>query len=54
MNWNTRAVSIGQNPQDSLRRWRNTAYRIDAEGYNGYLIAVYLFDETALHIAGSG
>ena len=24
---------------------------IDAEGYNGYLIAVYLFDETALHIA---
>lgn len=24
---------------------------IEAEGYNGYLIAVYLFDETALHIA---
>ena len=24
---------------------------IDVEGYNGYLIAVYLFDETALHIA---
>lgn len=24
---------------------------IDAEGYNGYLIAMYLFDETALHIA---
>ena len=24
---------------------------IDAKGYNGYLIAVYLFDETALHIA---
>lgn len=24
---------------------------IDAEDYNGYLIAVYLFDETALHIA---
>lgn len=24
---------------------------IDGEGYNGYLIAVYLFDETALHIA---
>lgn len=24
---------------------------IDAENYNGYLIAVYLFDETALHIA---
>ncbi len=24
---------------------------ISAQGYNGYLIAVYLFDETALHIA---
>lgn len=24
---------------------------IDATGYNGYLIAMYLFDETALHIA---
>jgi len=24
---------------------------IDVKGYNGYLIAVYLFDETALHIA---
>ena len=27
------------------------AYIIEAKGYEGYLIAIYLFDETALQIA---
>lgn len=35
----------------SLREMAENSDMIQAEGYNGYLIAVYLFDETALHIA---
>ncbi len=35
----------------SLREMAEHSDMIDARGYNGYLIAVYLFDETALHIA---
>ncbi|WP_276949576.1 DHH family phosphoesterase [Acetatifactor muris] len=35
----------------SLREMAEHSDIIDAEGYNGYLIAVYLYDETALHIA---
>lgn len=35
----------------SLKEMAENSDMIDAEGYNGYLIAVYLFDETALHIA---
>lgn len=34
-----------------LREMAENSDMIQAEGYNGYLIAVYLFDETALHIA---
>lgn len=35
----------------SLKEMAERSDMIDAEGYDGYLIAVYLFDETALHIA---
>lgn len=35
----------------SLKEMAEHSGMIDAEGYNGYLIAVYLYDETALHIA---
>lgn len=35
----------------SLKEMAEHSDMIDAEDYNGYLIAVYLFDETALHIA---
>lgn len=35
----------------SLKEMAEHSDMIDASGYNGYLIAVYLFDETALHIA---
>ncbi len=35
----------------SLREMAEHSDMIDAEGYNGFLIALYLFDETALHIA---
>lgn len=35
----------------SLREMAEHSDMIDAKGYNGYLIAVYLYDETALHIA---
>lgn len=35
----------------SLREMAEHSDMIDAGDYNGYLIAVYLFDETALHIA---
>lgn len=35
----------------SLREMAQNSDMIDAEDYNGYLIATYLFDETALHIA---
>ena len=35
----------------SLKEMAENSDMIEAEGYNGYLIAVYLFDETALHIA---
>lgn len=35
----------------SLKEMAEHSDMIDAEGYNGYLIAMYLFDETALHIA---
>ncbi|MBQ7776348.1 MAG: DHH family phosphoesterase [Lachnospiraceae bacterium] len=35
----------------SLKEMAEHSDMIAAEGYNGYLIAVYLFDETALHIA---
>lgn len=35
----------------SLKEMAEHSDMIDAEGYDGYLIAVYLFDETALHIA---
>ncbi len=35
----------------SLKEIVDHSEMIDAEGYNGYLIAVYLYDETALHIA---
>ena len=35
----------------SLKEMAEHSDMIGAEGYNGYLIAVYLFDETALHIA---
>ncbi len=35
----------------SLRDMAENSDIIDAEGYNGYLIAVYLYDDTALHIA---
>ncbi len=35
----------------SLKEMAENSDMIDAEGYNGYLIAVYLYDETALHIA---
>ncbi len=34
-----------------LREMAEHSDMIDAVGYNGFLIAVYLFDETALHIA---
>lgn len=35
----------------SLKEMAENSDMIQAEGYDGYLIAVYLFDETALHIA---
>ena len=35
----------------SLKEMAEHSDMIEAQGYNGYLIAVYLFDETALHIA---
>lgn len=35
----------------SLKGMAEHSEMIDAEGYDGYLVAVYLFDETALHIA---
>ncbi len=35
----------------SLKGMAEHSDMIDSEGYDGYLIAVYLFDETALHIA---
>ena len=35
----------------SLKDMAEHSDMIDAQGYNGYLIAVYLYDETALHIA---
>ena len=35
----------------SLKEMAENSDMIDAEGYDGYLIAIYLFDETALHIA---
>lgn len=35
----------------SLKEMAENSDMIDAADYNGYLIAVYLFDETALHIA---
>ncbi|MCM1046055.1 MAG: DHH family phosphoesterase [Candidatus Gastranaerophilales bacterium] len=35
----------------SLKEMAEHSDMIDARDYNGYLIAVYLFDETALHIA---
>ena len=35
----------------SLKEMAENSDMIEAEGYNGYLIAMYLFDETALHIA---
>ena len=35
----------------SLKEMAENSDMIQAEGYNGYLIAAYLFDETALHIA---
>lgn len=35
----------------SLKEMAENSAMIEAEGYEGYLIAVYLFDETALHIA---
>ena len=35
----------------SLKEMAENSAMISAEGYDGYLIAVYLFDETALHIA---
>ncbi len=35
----------------SLREMAEHSDMLDADGYNGYLIAVYLYDETALHIA---
>jgi len=35
----------------SLKEMAEHSEMIDAEGYDSYLIAVYLYDETALHIA---
>ncbi len=35
----------------SLREMAEHSDMIEAQGYNGYLIAVYFYDETALHIA---
>lgn len=35
----------------SLKDMADNSDMIEAEGYKGYLIALYLFDETALHIA---
>jgi len=35
----------------SLREMAEHSEMIDAQDYNGYLIALYLYDETALHIA---
>ena len=35
----------------SLKDMAEHSDMIEAQGYNGYLIAVYLYDETALHIA---
>lgn len=35
----------------SLKEMAENSDMIEARGYNGYLIAMYLFDETALHIA---
>lgn len=35
----------------SLKDMADNSEMIEAEGYKGYLIALYLFDETALHIA---
>lgn len=35
----------------SLKEMAENSDMIEAKGYDGYLIAVYLFDETALHIA---
>lgn len=35
----------------SLKEMAERSEMIDADGYEGYLIAVYLYDETALHIA---
>ena len=35
----------------SLKEMAENSDMIDARGYSGFLVAVYLFDETALHIA---
>lgn len=35
----------------SLKEMAEHSDMLEAEGYNGFLIAVYLYDETALHIA---
>ncbi len=35
----------------SLRDMAENSDMIDAKGYNGFLIALYLYDETALHLA---
>lgn len=35
----------------SLRDMAENSDMIDAQGYNGFLIALYLYDETALHLA---
>jgi len=35
----------------SLKEMAERSEMIDSDGYEGYLIAVYLYDETALHIA---
>ena len=45
----TRAVGVDMNPLESGDKEHSDM--IEAKGYNGYLIAVYLFDETALRIA---
>lgn len=42
---------IAKFKQISLKEMAENSAMIEAEGYEGYLIAVYLFDETALHIA---
>lgn len=35
----------------SLKEMAENSDMIEAQGYNGYLIAMYMYDETALHIA---